>query len=415
MAQLPLALVTALRFSRGRKRAGMVSLISVISTLGIMLGVAVLIIGLSAMNGFERELKNRILSVVPHGQIYSVEQPFIQWQSALPRIENTQGVVAAAPYILLTGLLEKGTELKAVQVMGVSPEKQGDISLLPRYVQNNAWQNFKAGKQQIIIGQGVANALKIKQGDWLTVLIPNNDDPTKLLQPKRIRLQVSGIFKLSGMLDHQLALIPLADSQQYMDYGQGITGIEVKTVDPFFANEIIHNAGLNSKEYVYAKSWISDYGYMYSDIQMIRSIMYLSMILVIGVACFNIVSTLIMAVRDKSSDIAILRTLGARDSHIRNIFLWYGLLSGMIGCVAGVIFGVLVAYNLTPLVSVIESLTGHSVLSGDVYFVDFLPSEVHLIDVFSVFITTVILSLIASWYPARRATKLDPARILSGQ
>ncbi|QGW02862.1 lipoprotein-releasing ABC transporter permease subunit LolE [Proteus terrae subsp. cibarius] len=415
MAQLPLALVTALRFSRGRKRAGMVSLISVISTLGIMLGVAVLIIGLSAMNGFERELKNRILSVVPHGQIYSVEQPFMQWQSALPRIENTQGVVAAAPYVLLTGLLEKGTELKAVQVMGVSPEKQGDISLLPRYVQNNAWQDFKAGKQQIIIGQGVADALKIKQDDWLTVLIPNNDDPTKLLQPKRIRLQVSGIFKLSGMLDHQLALIPLADAQKYMDYGQGITGIEVKTVDPFFANEIIHNAGLNSKEYVYAKSWISDYGYMYSDIQMIRSIMYLSMILVIGVACFNIVSTLIMAVRDKSSDIAILRTLGARDSHIRNIFLWYGLLSGMIGCIAGVIFGVLVAYNLTPLVSVIESLTGHSVLSGDVYFVDFLPSEVHLIDVFSVFITTVILSLIASWYPARRATKLDPARILSGQ
>lgn len=415
MAQLPLALVTALRFSRGRKRAGMVSLISVISTLGIMLGVAVLIIGLSAMNGFERELKNRILSVVPHGQIYSVEQPFMQWQSALPRIENTQGVVAAAPYVLLTGLLEKGTELKAVQVMGVSPEKQGDISLLPRYVQNNAWQDFKAGKQQIIIGQGVADALKIKQDDWLTVLIPNNDDPTKLLQPKRIRLQVSGIFKLSGMLDHQLALIPLADAQKYMDYGQGITGIEVKTVDPFFANEIIHNAGLNSKEYVYAKSWISDYGYMYSDIQMIRSIMYLSMILVIGVACFNIVSTLIMAVRDKSSDIAILRTLGARDSHIRNIFLWYGLLSGMIGCIAGVIFGVLVAYNLTPLVSVIESLIGHSVLSGDVYFVDFLPSEVHLIDVFSVFITTVILSLIASWYPARRATKLDPARILSGQ
>lgn len=415
MAHLPLALVTALRFSRGRKRAGMVSLISVISTLGIMLGVAVLIIGLSAMNGFERELKNRILSVVPHGQIYSVKQPFTQWQSALPRIENTPGVVAAAPYVLLTGLLEKGTELKAVSVMGVSPDKQGDISTLPNYVQDNAWQDFKAGKQQIIIGQGVADALKLAKGDWLTILIPNNDDPTKLLQPKRIRLQVGGVFRLSGMLDHQLALIPLADAQKYLDYGQAVTGIEVKTIDPFQINEIIHNAGINSQEYVYAKSWINDYGYMYSDIQMIRSIMYLSMILVIGVACFNIVSTLIMAVRDKSSDIAILRTLGARDSHIRNIFLWYGLLSGMVGCIAGVIIGALVAYNLTPLVSFIESLTGHSVLSGDVYFVDFLPSEIHWIDVFSVFVTTVILSLIASWYPARRATKLDPARILSGQ
>lgn len=415
MAHLPLALVTALRFSRGRKRAGMVSLISVISTLGIMLGVAVLIIGLSAMNGFERELKNRILSVVPHGQIYSVKQPFTQWQSALSRIENTPGVVAAAPYVLLTGLLEKGTELKAVSVMGVSPDKQGDISTLPNYVQDNAWQDFKAGKQQIIIGQGVADALKLAKGDWLTILIPNNDDPTKLLQPKRIRLQVGGVFRLSGMLDHQLALIPLADAQKYLDYGQAVTGIEVKTIDPFQVNEIIHNAGINSQEYVYAKSWINDYGYMYSDIQMIRSIMYLSMILVIGVACFNIVSTLIMAVRDKSSDIAILRTLGARDSHIRNIFLWYGLLSGMVGCIAGVIIGALVAYNLTPLVSFIESLTGHSVLSGDVYFVDFLPSEIHWIDVFSVFVTTVILSLIASWYPARRATKLDPARILSGQ
>ncbi|MFJ5358868.1 lipoprotein-releasing ABC transporter permease subunit LolE [Pectobacterium sp. CHL-2024] len=411
----PLSLLIGLRFSRGRRRGGMVSLISVISTLGIALGVAVLILGLSAMNGFERELNNRILAVVPHGEIAPVNQPFDGWQDILPKIEQVPGVAAAAPYINFTGLLENGAKLQAVQVKGVDPQQEKRLSALPNYVQNDAWQRFRAGEQQVIIGQGVAKALNVVEGDWVTVMIPNSDPEMRLMQPKRIRLHVSGILQLSGQLDHGLALIPLADAQQYLDMGQSVTGIAIKANDVFSANKLVRDAGEVTKAYVTIRSWIGTYGYMYRDIQMVRTIMYLAMILVIGVACFNIVSTLVMAVKDKSSDIAVLRTLGAPDGLIRAIFIWYGLLAGLLGSVIGAVIGVIATLQLTPIIHGIESLIGHKLLSGDIYFIDFLPSELHVTDVLIVLGTSLVLSLIASWYPARRASRIDPARVLSGQ
>ncbi len=393
----------------------MVSLVSIVSTLGIVLGVAVLIIGLSAMNGFERELNNRVLSVVPHGQIYAVEAPYQDWEFAQNVICKTPGVQAVSPYVNFTGLLERGANLKAIQIMGVSHETESQVSALPEFILNDAWQHFEAGKQSIILGQGVANSLNVKVGDWVTIMIPNTDDSMKIQQPRRIRVQVTGIFRLSGLLDHQLALVPLADAQEYLGYGNGISGFEIKAKDPFEADKVVYDAGLKTMHHVVVKSWIGDYGYMYNDIQVVRSVMYLAMILVIGVACFNIVSTLVMAVKDKSSDIAVLRTLGAKDRQIRAIFLWYGLIGGLIGSLIGVVLGVLVSLNLTTLIKGLEVIIGHPILSGDVYFIDFLPSELHVMDVVYVLFTTVILSLLASWYPARRASKLDPARILSGQ
>ncbi|WP_275556536.1 lipoprotein-releasing ABC transporter permease subunit LolE [Mixta sp. Marseille-Q2659] len=413
MASLSLLLAT--RFSGGRRRGGMVSLISVISTLGIALGVAVLIVGLSAMNGFERELNNRILAVVPHGEIEPVNGQLADWQSLLPRMEQVPGIAAAAPYVNFTGLIESGAKLQAIQVKGVDPAQEKRLSALPQFVQNNAWASFSAGKQQIIIGSGAAKSLGIRQGDWLTVMIPNSDGQNKLLQPKRIRLQVSGILQLSGMLDHSLALVPLADAQKYLDMQDNVTGIALKMNDPFNAVKLVRDAGEVTHAYVYIRSWIGTYGYMYRDIQMIRAIMYLAMVLVIGVACFNIVSTLVMAVKDKSSDIAVLRTLGAKDGLIRAIFVWYGLRAGLLGSLSGVVVGVLAALNLTPLMRGIERLTGHHFLSGDIYFIDFLPSELHWLDVASVLATAIVLSLVASWYPARRASRIDPARVLSGQ
>lgn len=410
-----LSLLLAMRFSGGRRRGGMVSLISVISTLGIALGVAVLIIGLSAMNGFERELNNRILAVVPHGEIEPVEQPFNGWRQLIPQIEQVSGIAAAAPYINFTGLVESGAKLQAIQVKGVNPVQEVRLSALPRFVQGDAWSSFAPGKQQIIIGSGVAKTLGIARGDWLTVMIPNHDGGNKLLQPKRIRLQVSGILQLSGMLDHSLALVPLADAQSYLDMQDNVTGIALKMNDPFSASKLVRNAGEVTHAYVYIRSWIGTYGYMYRDIQMIRAIMYLAMVLVIGVACFNIVSTLVMAVKDKSSDIAVLRTLGAKDGLIRAIFVWYGLRAGLLGSLSGVVVGVLAALNLTPLIRELEGVTGHHFLSGDIYFIDFLPSELHWLDVASVLATAIVLSLVASWYPARRASRIDPARVLSGQ
>lgn len=413
--RLSLSLLLGLRFSRGRRRSGMVSLISILSTIGIALGVAVLIIGLSAMNGFERELNNRILAVVPQGEIEPVNSPFRNWQSLIASIEQVPGIAAAAPYVNFTGLIESGAKLQALQVKGVDPQQEPRLSALPRFVIGDAWQQFAAGKQQIILGGGIAQSLNVKQGDWITIMIPNNDGENKLLQPKRIRLQVSGILQLSGMLDHSLALVPLADTQRYLDMGDNISGIALKMNDPFQAQKLVRAAGEVTHAYVYIKSWIGTYGYMYRDIQMIRAIMYLAMVLVIGVACFNIVSTLVMAVKDKSSDIAVLRTLGAKDGLIRAIFIWYGLLAGLLGSVSGVVVGVLAALNLTSLIRGLEHLTGHQLLAGDIYFIDFLPSELHWIDVVSVLATAILLSLIASWYPARRASRIDPARVLSGQ
>jgi lipoprotein-releasing system permease protein len=415
MAGASLSFLTALRFSRGRKRGGMVSLISVISTIGIALGVAVLIVGLSAMNGFERELKNRILAVVPHGEIEPVKQPFKDWSSILQRVEKVPGILAAAPYINFTGLMENGAQLRAVGVKGVDPQQENQLSALPKYVQGDAWANFKSGEQQVILGKGVADALGVKQGSYVTVMIPNSDPQMKLLQPKRIRLHVTGILQLSGQLDHSLAMVPLADAQQYLDMGDSVTGIAIKVNDVFAANKLVRDAGEVTNSYVYIKSWIGTYGYMYRDIQMIRAIMYLAMVLVIGVACFNIVSTLVMAVKDKSGDIAVLRTLGAKDGFIRAIFIWYGLLAGLVGSVSGVVVGVIASLQLTNIIKGLEKLMGHSFLSGDIYFIDFLPSEVHWLDVVIVLVTALVLSLLASWYPARRASRIDPARVLSGQ
>ncbi|EPK7359514.1 lipoprotein-releasing ABC transporter permease subunit LolE [Kluyvera intermedia] len=410
-----LSLLIGLRFSRGRRRGGMVSLISVISTVGIALGVAVLILGLSAMNGFERELNNRILAVVPHGEIEAVNQPWNNWRTVLPKVEAVKGIEAAAPYINFTGLVESGSNLRAIQVKGVDPQQESKLSALPSFVQANAWANFKAGEQQVILGKGVADALKVKAGDWVSIMIPNSNPEHKLLQPKRVRLHVTGILQLSGQLDHSFAMIPMQDAQQYLDMGDSISGIAIKVQDVFNANKLVRDAGEVTNNYVYIKSWIGTYGYMYRDIQMIRAIMYLAMVLVIGVACFNIVSTLVMAVKDKSSDIAVLRTLGAKDGLIRAIFVWYGLLAGLLGSVCGVVIGVLGSLYLTGIINVIEKLIGHQFLSGDIYFIDFLPSELHWLDVVYVLVTALLLSLLASWYPARRASRIDPARVLSGQ
>lgn len=413
--KMPLSLQIALRFSRGQRRGGMVSLISVISTTGIALGVAVLIIGLSAMNGFERELNNRILAVVPHGEIEPVDPPFADWQGVLKRIEKVPGILAAAPYLNFTGLVERDDKLQAIQVKGVDPALEMRLSALPRYVQDNAWSHFQAGQQQIIVGKGVADTLKVKLGDWLTVMIPNSDPQMKLLQPKRIRLQVSGIMTLNGQLDHSFAMVPLADAQRYLQRGEDVGGIAIKVHDVFNANKLVRDADEVTNAYVKIRSWIGTYGYMYRDIQMIRAIMYLAMVLVIGVACFNIVSTLVMAVKDKSADIAILRTLGAKDGLTRAIFIWYGLLAGLTGSVIGAAVGVLMALNLTTLVKGLERVLGHQLLSGDIYFIDFLPTELHWVDVTSALATALLLSLLASWYPARRASRIDPARVLSGQ
>ena len=405
------------RYQRGKQKNPLVALISKFSAIGIALGVAVLIVGLSAMNGFERELNSRILAVVPHTEItvnpYDNEATLNHWQNLAERLKTNKKITALSPFVSFTALVENGNKLKVVQVKGVDKQAEDQVSSLGKFVEGDGWQKF-AEEGGLVLGSGIAKDLDVKAGDWVSLLIsqPNGED--QMAQPNRERVQVTAILRLDGQLDHSYALLALPQAQELMGYREDqITGVELKVDDPFKVQEMDYSMLNDYPQLLYIQNWVAKFGYMYRDIQLIRTVMYIAMVLVIGVACFNIVSTLIMAVKDKQGDIAIMRTLGANNGFIKQIFIWYGLLAGMKGCLIGIVLGVVLALNLTPIIQGIETLLGKKLLSDGIYFVDFLPSELHWFDVVLVLVAALVLSLLASLYPASRAAKLQPAQVLS--
>ena len=405
------------RYQCSKHKNRLVSLISFFSSMGIALGVAVLIIGLSAMNGFERELNQRILAVVPHAEISSANgqnnAPIDHWQHLAAKLQQNPQITGVSPFVSFTALVENGAKLKVVQIKGVETALQDQVSSLGRFVLNQGWQNF-AQNGGLVLGSGIARELDVQEGDWVSLLISQQKGTENLTQPLRERIQVTGILRLDGQLDHSYALMPLAQAQQLMNYqAEQVSGVELKTADPFNIQTLDYSMLQDYPQMLYLQNWISKFGYMYRDIQLIRTVMYIAMVLVIGVACFNIVSTLIMAVKDKAGDIAIMRTLGANNGFIKRIFIWYGLQAGMKGCLIGIVLGVILALNLTALIQGLEGVIGRKLLSDGIYFVDFLPTELHWQDVLLVLLSALILSLFASLYPANRAAKLQPAQVLS--
>ena len=405
------------RYQRGKQKNPLVALIAKFSAIGIALGVAVLIVGLSAMNGFERELNQRILAVVPHAEILSAPNatdPTIHhWQNLEKRLQQNAQIKGISPFVSFTALVENGSKLKVVQVKGIEQQAEDRVSSLGNFVQEQGWDKF--GKEGgLVLGSGIARELDVKSGDWVTLLISQQNGDEQLAQPTRERVQVTAILRLDGQLDYSYALLPLAQAQEFLTYKPDqITGVELKLDDPFSVKNLDLSMLNDYPQMLYIQNWIGKLGYMYRDIQLIRTVMYIAMVLVIGVACFNIVSTLIMAVKDKQGDIAIMRTLGANNAFIKRIFIWYGLQAGMKGCLIGIVLGIILALNLTTFIQGIEWVIGKKLLSGDVYFVDFLPSELHWLDVLMVLVAALVLSLIASLYPASRAAKLQPAQVLS--
>ena len=405
------------RYQRGKQKNPLVALIAKFSAIGIALGVAVLIVGLSAMNGFERELNQRILAVVPHAEILSAPNatdPTIHhWQNLEKRLQQNGQIKGISPFVSFTALVENGSKLKVVQVKGIEKQAEDRVSSLGNFVQEQGWDKF--GKEGgLVLGSGIARELDVKAGDWVTLLISQQNGDEQLSQPTRERVQVTAILRLDGQLDYSYALLPLAQAQEFLTYkSDQITGVELKLDDPFSVKNLDLSMLNDYPQMLYIQNWIGKFGYMYRDIQLIRTVMYIAMVLVIGVACFNIVSTLIMAVKDKQGDIAIMRTLGANNAFIKRIFIWYGLQAGMKGCLIGIVLGIILALNLTTFIQGIEWVIGKKLLSGDVYFVDFLPSELHWLDVLMVLVAALALSLIASLYPASRAAKLQPAQVLS--
>jgi len=417
----PLSLYLGWRYVRSRHGNGFSAFISASSTIGIALGVTVLIVVLSAMNGFERELSQKLLSIVPHAELVSVNEPIDNWQQSIKKVQSEPEVIAAAPVIKLTGMLQSGLKLKAVEVRGVDAKLEMQVSSIADYIVAGKWQGLvTTDKNTIIIGSGVAKKLAVVLGDKIQLLLPppqgGNDVKQVFSAPITRHVEVVGIFKFGGTIDDTLAYIPLVQANDVMGYQENETqSIRLKVMDVFAAAKIARKVAYNFDHYVYINNWTRTQGHLYNDIQLVRMVMFIVLVLVIAVASFNIVSTLIMAVNEKQGDIAILKTMGASSKTIMLAFITQGLVNGVVGSLLGALCGVYLALNLTDIITSIEQLMGITFLSGDVYFINYLPSVLHLSDVYATVITALIMSLLATIYPAWRATKIEPAQVLGQQ
>ncbi|NLQ25184.1 lipoprotein-releasing ABC transporter permease subunit LolE [Shewanella sp. S-1] len=413
----PLALSIGWRFYRARQSNSFISFISFASTAGIALGVAVLIIVLSAMNGFERELEQRLLGVVPQADIVGVDEPIVNWQSVAQGALQIEGIRGAAPFIRMQGLVQKPGGFQGLAVVGIDPKEETKVSTLSQFMSDASWQSLSQDENHIVLGESLLTKLGLEVGDTLALYVQDIDPDAagSLRAAKSHRFVVSGTYHLGGELELTTAYIPLQYAAQILNMNNGVTGVRISVDKVFDAPVKVRELGYAQKQSVYISDWTRTQGHLYQDIQLVRTVMYLVLVLVIGVACFNIVSTLVMAVRDKASEIAILMTMGLSRLAVMGIFMVQGALNGLLGCGLGGIIGISVALNLSAIASSVEQLLGIQLLSADVYFVDFLPSELHVSDAVLVIMMAFVMSLIATLYPAWKASQIAPAQALAGR
>jgi len=412
----PLSIYLGLRYTRSKQKKGFGSFISASSTFGIALGVVVLIVGLSAMNGFERALEKNLLSIIPHSELIGANSPLANWQDTVRNVEQHPEVIAAAPVIKIQGMMQKKSKLKGVELRGVDIDLEIKVSEIANFITQGKWHDLSI-ENGVIIGAGVAKKLNVTLGDSVQMLFTSTHGKRTNGQQvgaliKR-NMKVVGIFKFGGEIDANQAYISLKQASSILSYpNEQAQGVRLKVSSVFDVSRIANEAAFQLREIVYIHKWTHSHGHLYNDIQLVRMVMYIAIILVIAVASFNIVSTLIMAVNEKQSDIAILKTMGASRLSIMLTFIFQGLANGISGCLIGGVLGVVIAKNLTEIVTAVEQFFGFKVLSGDVYFIDHLPSYVVQSDVIITIVTALMMSLIATIYPALRATKIEPAQVL---
>jgi len=415
----PLSVFLGLRYIANRQGKGFASFISASSTIGIALGVMILIIVLSAMNGFERALAQHLLSIVPHSELIAVNDPIDDWQASLQKIQQHPEVIAAAPVIKMQGMMQKRGQLKGVELRGVDPDLEKTVSSIADYVTDGSWNDLLEDNS-VVIGAGVAKKLGVTVGDSIQMLLPpmkqgmsGNQVQQQISALVKRNMKVVGIFSFGGEIDSNQAYVSLTQAAEIVHYQAGqIQGIRIKVANVFTAPQVARNVAYKLDHYLYIYDWTRSQGHLFNDIQLVRMVMFVVLVLVIAVASFNIVSTLIMAVNEKQGDIAILKTMGATSTTILFTFMLQGLTNGILGCITGGVLGVYLSMNLTEFAAAIERFLGVKFLSGDVYFIDFLPTEVLLQDVIITLITAISLTLIATLYPAWRATKIEPAQVL---
>ncbi len=409
----PYELLIGLRYTRAKRRNHFISFISMISMLGIALGVAALIIVLSVMNGFQQEIRARILGVTPHLQVTAENGQISLWQPMMSIIQANPEVKSAAPYVSGQGMLSQGNNVQGVMVRGILPEGENRLTGLAEKMKRGRLDELRAGEFGIVLGSDLARALGTQVGESIVLITPQGQITPAGMVPRLKQFKVVGIFEI-GMspYDNALALIHLNDAQKLYRMGDSVSGISARLLDLDRAPQVSRALEQDLPREIYATDWTRQNANYFSAVKMEKKMMFIILSLIVAVAAFNIVSTLVMAVTDKQADIAILRTLGASPASIMGIFVVQGVLIGLVGALLGVVSGVLIAINIGSIVPFIEQVFNVQFLAKDVYFITELPSRLEQSDVLSVSIFSFIISMLATIYPSWCAAKTQPAEAL---
>ena len=401
------------RYVRSRSSNSFVSLISAISMLGIAIAVAVLIVVMSVVNGFERELQDRLLTMTAHASIEAADGRLEDAEALTLIATNNARVSATAPYVDGQALLVSEMNISGAELRGIDPVLENEVSGISHVMQVGSLEVLEPGAFKIVLGVELADAMKVEVGDKVTVTLAEGRVTPAGIMPRTKRFTVGGIYRV-GMheFDHRLAFINIADAQKLYWMGDSISGVRLTVSDIYEAPAIVREVALENGKRVLVSDWTRRHINFFRSIQITKSILFVILLMIIGVAAFNIVSTLVMVVKDKQTDIAILRTIGTRPLSILKIFVTQGSIVGIIGTLAGVFFGVLLALNLELIIGFFESTFGIKFLAADVYFISDLPSEVRYADVAVIAVIALVLALISTIYPAWIAAKTAPAEAL---
>ncbi|AZN35977.1 lipoprotein-releasing ABC transporter permease subunit [Iodobacter ciconiae] len=406
-------LLIGLRYTRASRRNGFISFISLISVIGIALGVAALIIVLSVMNGFQEEVRNRILGMAAHVQISGVGNQLADWQSAADTAKKNPHVLATAPYVLGQGLLTNGGEqVKGVLIRGIDPGQESAVNEVAGKLVSGKLQSLHADGFGVILGISLANELGVRTGDRVTLITPQGQVTIAGFTPRYKQFTVTGIFKADyAPYDAGVAMIHLSDAQKLFRAGDAVSGLRLKLDDLNLSRRIARELNQEMPNLLVG-DWTQENPTYFRAVEIEKRMMFIILTLIVAVAAFNLVSTLVMVVTDKQADIAILRTLGAAPGSIMKIFVIQGALSGLIGTGSGVLAGVFISKNLDVIVPFIERILGTAILSPDVYLISELPSRVLWSDVSSIGLISLVLALVATLYPSWRASRVNPAEAL---
>jgi lipoprotein-releasing system permease protein len=402
------------RHLRSTHRRGFVSFVALMSVCGLTLGVATLIVVLSVMNGFERELRSRILSVTAHATITGLNGPLMDWPSLQQRLRSQPQVQAVVPYIESQAMLAHGQHMQGANVRGVLPAEERRATGLAQHIRQGSIDELTDGSFATILGSALAHELKVKVGDSVILIAPEGTATPTGVVPRMRRFHVAGIFE-SGMyeFDRGLALINMGDAALLFRTGAGVTGLRLAFTDPLHAPTLVQNAARSlGGPGFYVNDWTQDHANFFRSIEITKSMMFLILLMIVAVAAFNIVATLVMIVKEKQTDIAILRTLGAGPRNILLTFAIQGVLIGLAGTLLGAAVGTLLADNLQALVGALERLLGTQFLDARVYYMSDLPAYVERLDVFKVCSVAFLLCVLATIYPAWRAARTVPAEAL---